>query len=247
MTISIVPNLQEHNTIAQQSQNVHPQNFTLHWRRGQLLVKSSKNAQTPYLPSLENKQLLIECLQHSPINLVTIDPKLGDAALKFWIDACQQANKPIYISPSARSNRPKSSNKFFKFIQPVINRILALILLILVSPLMLILTLMISLNGSISLFSYQWHIGEKGKIFPMIDFCTTGKHNQSTLLGLWMSKYHLDHLPRLFNILRGEMKLIGCNNLCLEDVIRFSLMTESIQVDGINQVIKSWHIKAKLS
>ncbi|WP_353932253.1 heterocyst development glycosyltransferase HepC [Okeanomitos corallinicola TIOX110] len=246
MTISIVPNLQEHNTISQQPQNFHPQNFTLYWRRGQLLVKSSKNAQIPYLP-LENKQLLIECLQHSPINLVTIDPKLGDAALKFWLDACQKANKPIYISPSARNNRPKSSNKFFKFIQPVIHPILALILLILVSPLMLILTLMILSNGSISLFSYQWQIGERGKIFPMINFCTTGKHNQSTLLGLWMSKYHLNHLPRLFNILRGEMKLIGSNNLCLEDVIKFSSTTESIPVNGINQVIKSWHIKAKLS
>ncbi|NET02914.1 MAG: sugar transferase [Sphaerospermopsis sp. SIO1G2] len=246
MTISIIPSLPENNTIDQQQKSYH-QHCKLHWRRGQLLVKPYKNGQQSYLSSLANQHTLIECLKHSPINLVTIDPQLGDATLKFWIVACQTANKPIYISPSARSNRSLVNHKFVRFIQPIVNQTLALILLILVSPLMLILTFMIWAGGSASLFSYQWQVGEHGKIFPMINFCTQSKYKHSTLIGFLMNKYHLVNLPRLLNVIRGEMLLIGCKNLCLEDVIQSSLTREVSQGDGLNEVLNSWQIEAKLS
>ncbi|TAE61166.1 MAG: sugar transferase [Nostocales cyanobacterium] len=246
MTISIIPSLQENNNI-DQHHTFHPRNCTLHWRRGQLLVKYPQNVHQPYLPSLEDPQLLIECLKHSPINLVTIDPILGDTTLKFWLNACQQANKPIYISPSARNNRSQTSHKFVKFIQSIIDPILALILLILVSPLMLILTVMILSAGSASLFSQEWQIGENGKIFPLFSFCTYRKDQQRTFIGFLMSKYHLVNLPQLFNVLRGEMSLLGCKNLRLEDVIKYSLTKDIRQVDELKKVINSWQIEAKVS
>jgi lipopolysaccharide/colanic/teichoic acid biosynthesis glycosyltransferase len=247
MTTSIVPSLQEHNTISEKSPHYQSQHCTLHWRRGQLLVKFARNVQQPYLPSLDNQQSLIECLKHSPISLVTIEPQLGNAVIKFWAEACQAANKPIYISSSARNKGTKPSNQFLRLLKPKLDWILALILLIFLSPLMLGLAILIRLDSSPSLFDYHWQINENGKIFPAVKFCNYTKHHHRSLLGLLMSKYRLEYLPRLLNVLHGDMSLIGCNLLSLEDVTQLSLSAEIQPLEELPEVINSWQIKSNLS
>lgn len=244
MTTSIVPSLQEHKTISEKSPHYQSQHCTLHWRRGQLLVKSARNLQQPYLPSLDNQQSLIECLKHSPISLVTIEPQLGNATVKFWAEACQAANKPIYISSSARNKSAKTSNQFLGLLKLKIDWILALILLIFLSPLMLGLAILVRLDSSPSLFDYQWQINEHGKIFPAVNFCNNTKHHHRSLLGLLMSKYRLEYLPRLLNVLRGDMSLIGCNLLSIEDVTELSISADVQTLEKLPEVINSWQIKS---
>jgi lipopolysaccharide/colanic/teichoic acid biosynthesis glycosyltransferase len=244
MTTSIVPKLQAQTTIAQSRQNYHIQYCTLKWRRGQLLIKPPSDLKQPYLPSLDNEQLLVECLKHSPVNLVTIDPKLGGAALRFWADACHQANKPIFLSIPLKHQLPKLSNQLLRLIQRLINWIVALTLLLLISPLILGLILIMRLQSSDILFAYEWRIGEKGKLFRAIKFCTTRK-NHSTRLGLWMTKYGLDELPKLFNVIRGEISLIGYHYWCLEDAVKLSLEKDAGKSDSLTEVINSWQIEAK--
>ena len=223
MTTSIFPSLQEHSTISQLSpKNYQLQYCTIQWRMGQLLVKSSVNLQQPYLPALDNEQLLVECLKHSPVNLVTIDPQLGNAALKFWANACKKAQKPIYISPSSMNQFTKQSHQLFRVIQRITDWLLALILLLLVSPLMLGLTILLWLQSPEFIFSYEWQIGERGKLFQSLKFCTRGKQNIS-FLGVLMRKYGLDNLPKLFNVLRGDMSLIGSRCWVLTDAVHLSL------------------------
>ncbi|MDB9484428.1 sugar transferase, partial [Dolichospermum circinale CS-537/05] len=98
MPTSVISNLNNNSIIPQHSENISSLSCTLKWRRGQLLVKSSGKLPHPYLASLENQQSLIECLKHSPVTLVSIDPKIGDSLLRLWADACQKANKPIFMS-----------------------------------------------------------------------------------------------------------------------------------------------------
>ncbi|MEA5575262.1 heterocyst development glycosyltransferase HepC [Anabaena sp. UHCC 0451] len=239
MTTSILTSLQEaHNTTVQQPQNYHSQYCTLQWRRNQLLVKAPKNLQQLYLPSLKNEQLLIDCLKHSPISLVTIDPQLGEATLQFWGNACKQAHKPIFLRLPFRHKLPKPSHQIFRTIQRVSDWILALILLFFVSPLMLGLIIMMQFQSPQSLFAYEWHISEKGKLFPAFKFCTTRK-NKITSLGLWMRKYRLDNLPRLLNILRGEMSLFGDNSWSLKDAVNLSLGVTKEELDEQPQKIKT--------
>ncbi|WP_071189448.1 heterocyst development glycosyltransferase HepC [Trichormus sp. NMC-1] len=228
MTTSIIPNLHNHSTIPQQHQNYHSQYCTLQWRRGQLLVKVPGNLKQPYLPSLDNKQLLVECLKHSPISLVSIDPKLGGTSLRFWADACKQAKKPIFLSPVFGKKLPKQDQQTLRTIQRLIDWILAFFILLLVSPVMLVLALLMQLYSPGLLFSYEWHIGEKGKLFQVIKFCTTGKDN-ITFLGFLMRKYRLDNLPKLLNILRGDMSLIGSHCWALADVVQLGLENEKLQ------------------
>jgi lipopolysaccharide/colanic/teichoic acid biosynthesis glycosyltransferase len=244
MTTSIVPKLQAQTTIAQSHQNYHIQYCTLQWRRGQLLVKPPSDLKQPYLPALDNEQLLVECLKHSPINLVTIDPKLGETALLFWADACHKANKPIFLSIPFKNQFSKLSNQVLRLIQRLINWILALTLLLLISPLILGLMIIMRVQSSNVLFAYEWQIGERGKLFRAIKFCTN-RNNHSTRLELWMRKYGLDKLPKLFNAIRGEISLIGYHSWCLEDAVRLSLEKEAKQSDSLPGMNNLWQIKTQ--
>ncbi len=91
-----------------------------------LLVKQLGRVKQPYLPALDSKRSLVKCLQHSPVSLVSIDPKLGEALLRFWADACQEAQKPIFLSIPA-GNKP--SNQPWRQLQRLIDWIAALVLL----------------------------------------------------------------------------------------------------------------------
>ncbi|MBD2625392.1 heterocyst development glycosyltransferase HepC [Trichormus variabilis] len=238
MTTSIIPNLHNHSTIPQQHQNYHSQYCTLQWRRGQLLVKLPGNLKQPYLPSLDNKQLLVECLKHSPVTLVSIDPKLGDTSLRFWADACKQAKKPIFLSTVSGKKLPKQGKQILRNILRLIDWILALFVLLLVSPVMLVLALLMQMYSPGLLFAYEWHIGEKGKLFQVIKFCTTGKQN-ITFLGFLMRKYGLDNLPKLFNVLRGDMSFIGSNCWALADAVQLSIEDEE-QQNQLSVITNLW-------
>jgi lipopolysaccharide/colanic/teichoic acid biosynthesis glycosyltransferase len=93
------------------------------------------------------------------------------------------------------------------------------------------------------IFFRQWCVGERGKLFRLFKFRTglvnaqTLEHevmgNQKSLqkhedgksitpLGLWMRKYSLDKLPQLFNVLRGEISLMGPRPWTLYDAVRLS-------------------------
>lgn len=252
MTTSIVPSLQAHSSIDDQPQKYYSQyqhqyqHCTLQWRRGQLLVKSSRKLQQPYLPALENMELLVDCLKHSPISLVTIDPKLGHTALNFWANACEQAKKPIFIRLPFRHQLLKPNNQIFRVIQGVIERILAFLLLILFSPLMLGLIILMWWQSPESLFSNQWHIGEKGKLFRICKFARGTKHN-ITPLDLWMGKYRLNNLPTLLNIIRGDISLFGYHFWSLEDIVALSLESQKQEFKKLPEILNSWHIDGNLN
>ena len=185
-------------------------------------MKSTKyNAQVkqPYLPCVDNKQLLVKCLKNSPVNLVSIDPKLGEASLRFWAEACEEAHKPIFLRLSSSNQLSKQGSQPWRWLQQTIEWITALVLLVLVSPLILGLIVLTQVYSPESLFAYEWYVGEQGKLFRAIKFHTTANHN-ITPLGYWMCKYGLEGLPQLWNVLRGEMSLIDSCCYTLEDAVQ---------------------------
>ncbi|WP_373524970.1 heterocyst development glycosyltransferase HepC [Nostoc sp.] len=231
MTTSIIPTLENLYDVTQQHQD-NRSYCTLQWRRGKLLVKLPGQVKQPYLPSLNSKRSLIECLQHSPVSLVSIDPKLGEALLRFWADACEQAHKPIFLRIPAGNKLPKQPNQP---LQRLIDWIAALMLLLLVSPVMLGLIILMQVYSPGSLFCREWHVGERGKLFRAIKFCSTTKHN-ITPLGRWMRKYSLDNLPQLFNVLRGDISLTESHSWTLED---------AVQLNQLPEITASWEIEAQ--
>lgn len=237
MTTSILPSLQNHYTVPERKLNNRLQYCTLQWRRSHLLVKSPGKLQQPYFPSLDNPELLVECLKHSLVSLVSIDPKLDEHNLRFWAEACKQANKPIFLNLPPNHKLAQTSNRFLRIVQRLLDRILALALLLLFAPIILGIVILMRINSPGFLFESEWYVGERGKLFLAIKFrtCTS---SSIIPLGLWLRKYKLDNLPRLINVLRGEMSLLGFHCWNLRDALKVNLPEEN-QPDKIPLLAKS--------
>ncbi len=229
MTTSIIPSLENLYDVTPQQQDLRSGYCTLLWRRGKLLVKPAGRVKLPYLASLNNQRSLVECLKHSPINLVSIDAKLGEDLLQFWADACEQAHKPIFLRISASNKQLKQANQTLKWLQRIINSIVAFLLLLLLSPVILVLIVLMQIYSPGSIFCYEWRVGERGRLFRAIRFSKTPNYNV-TLFERWMHKYNLNNLPLLFNVLRGDMSLMGFRSWTLADAIQ--LIEEEIRIQN---------------
>ncbi len=98
------------------------------------------------------------------------------------------------------------------------DRILALLGLILVSPIMLLIAIAIKIDSKGPVFFKQTRTGKGGKNFTMLKFRTMVTDNdvhdfsqadRHTKVGKFLRKASLDELPQLINIMRGDMSFIG--------------------------------------
>jgi Undecaprenyl-phosphate glucose phosphotransferase len=101
--------------------------------------------------------------------------------------------------------------------------ILGTMILIMMSPILFIISLLIRLTSEGPIFYRQERVGMDGRIFQMLKFRTmkvdaerkTGpvwaKENdpRRTPIGAILRKTSMDELPQLFNVLKGEMSLVG--------------------------------------
>ena len=107
-------------------------------------------------------------------------------------------------------------------IKRIIDIIAALLSLVLLSPLFLYIMIRTKLSSHGPLFYLQERIGYKGKPFTMIKFrsmvpdaekngpeLSSDDDPRITSWGKVMRKWRLDELPQLWNILVGEMSLVG--------------------------------------
>jgi O-antigen biosynthesis protein WbqP len=102
------------------------------------------------------------------------------------------------------------------------NRLIALVMLLLLSPLFLVVSLAIFLEDGVPVFFVQKRVGKDYSFFPLYKFRTMKKNTpnvathllenpQQYLLGLGglLRKLSLDELPNLINIVKGNMNFIG--------------------------------------
>ena len=101
--------------------------------------------------------------------------------------------------------------------------LLASVGLVLVAPIMLVVAILIKLESPGPIFFRQERVGQNGKTFQIIKFrsmsdkCesetgpTWAKLNDQrvTRIGKWLRRFYLDELPQFFNVLRGDMSLVG--------------------------------------
>ena len=105
--------------------------------------------------------------------------------------------------------------------------LIALVLIPLLTPVMLLAALAIKLDSAGSVFFRQARVGYRGKDFKVFKFrtmhetnghsgangiahlITTGDDARITGVGRLLRYMRIDELPQLFNVLRGEMALIG--------------------------------------
>jgi exopolysaccharide biosynthesis polyprenyl glycosylphosphotransferase len=124
---------------------------------------------------------------------------------------------------------------------------ISLLALIAVFPIMLLIALLVVIDSPGPVFYVSERIGKRGRVFPCFKFRTMvkdaaarlrdlEKHNERdgiifkmsndpriTRIGRFMRKYSLDELPQFFNVLRGEMSIVGPRPPIASEVANYAL------------------------
>jgi exopolysaccharide biosynthesis polyprenyl glycosylphosphotransferase len=123
----------------------------------------------------------------------------------------------------------------------------SLAVIVATAPLLLVIAIAVRLDGRGSIFYVSERIGKKGRVFPCFKFRTMvpdadrqkaalAAMNERdgilfkmrddprvTRVGKLLRKYSLDELPQLFNVLRGEMSIIGPRPPIASEVARYEV------------------------
>lgn len=110
---------------------------------------------------------------------------------------------------------------FYLKLKRFLDFVFSLLLLIILFPLFIIVSIAIKLDSKGPVIFKQYRLGKDGKKFKMYKFrsivlgsetrpgSTLPNDNRITKLGKFLRMTSIDELPQLFNILKGEMSLIG--------------------------------------
>ena len=96
------------------------------------------------------------------------------------------------------------------------------LLILIFSPLMILIAILIKLSSRGPIFFSHKRVGFRNKLFVILKFRSlhidTPSYSEKpdsnedvriTSIGKWIRKTSLDELPQLFNVLRGDMSLVG--------------------------------------
>lgn len=109
---------------------------------------------------------------------------------------------------------------YLLFIKPFFDFIISLVALLILSPLLLIATILLFLANKGNPFFVQKRPGKNGEIFKIVKFKTMTDEKDSighllpdsqrlTTIGKFIRKTSLDEIPQLWNVLLGDMSIIG--------------------------------------
>ncbi len=149
-----------------------------------------------------------------------------------------------------------------------IDMVLALIVLLLVSPIMLVIAVLIRLDSPGPILYGAERIGRKGRVFKCFKFRTMVPNADRmkkqlahlneregilfkmtndpriTKIGVKLRKYSLDELPQLFNVIKGDMSLVGPRPPLAVEVEKYHL-SHLRRLDVLPGITGLWQVEAR--
>lgn len=185
-----------------------------------------------------------------------------------------------------RNNLAQVHNRIFKWIFDCLCSLMGIII---VMPLFLVISIIIYFDSPGPVVFAHQRVGQKGDMFPCYKFRTMVKNSQEVLdeylannpeareewardfklkddprvtgIGLFLRKTSLDELPQFFNVIKGEMSLVGPRPIVEAEVERYGEyindyylvrpgITGQWQVSGRNDIdypqrvqMDSWYVR----
>lgn len=162
--------------------------------------------------------------------------------------------------------KKKNSGIYEKYIKRILDALLSFFGLLVLSPLLLVLTIVGTAIMKGNPFFTQLRPGKDEKIFRLVKFrsmtCETDSAGnllpdaqRLTRYGQFLRSSSLDELPELWNILKGDMSIVGPRPLLVEYLPRYNAeqarrhevrpgLTGYAQVNGRNAI--TWEEKFRL-
>ncbi len=159
---------------------------------------------------------LLYALRHSTVNLRYV-PNLSSLRLLNHAPREVLGFSMLDLSVSPMS---EPSQRCLKAIE---DKVLAIVILLLISPIMLLIALAIKLTSAGPVFFRQQRLGIDGKAFEVLKFRSMVVHQEHdgqvtqatqqdariTPLGNLLRRTSLDELPQFINVLKGDMSIVG--------------------------------------
>lgn len=195
-------------------------------------------------------EALYQQLLDLPVDVVWV-PDLEDLPLVNPSYSAIGTLPALYLNESLSSSHPAS-----QLAKTLLERSLVALALAALMPLMLLIGLAVRLSSPGPVLFRQQRHGRNGRIIEIWKFRTMYQHEDDQLrqatrhdprvtpLGRWLRRSSLDELPQLFNVLRGDMALVGprphavLHNLYYSDRIQAYMARHRIQpgITGLAQV-----------
>jgi len=154
------------------------------------------------------------------------------------------------------------------FLKRMMDLTLATTVLLGCAPIMLLAAILIKLDSPGSIFYSAWRVGRKGRKFRCHKFRTMvadadakkddlrhmNERNGATFkisndpritrVGRWLRMYSIDELPQLFNVLKGEMSMVGPRPHPVDDYNQYQL-EDLRRLDVLPGVTGLWQVSAR--
>ncbi|MBS1813981.1 MAG: sugar transferase [Acidobacteria bacterium] len=166
--------------------------------------------------------------------------------------------------PLHRRNFPVGSF----MLKRVLDTTVSLLLLILLAPVLVLISLLIALDSKGPVLYKAKRIGRKGRVFSCFKFRTmvpdadARKHEVAhlnerdgilfkavndpriTRVGRYLRKYSLDEIPQFWNVIRGDMSLVGPRPPMASEVEKYDL-SHLRRLDVLPGITGLWQVEAR--
>ncbi len=158
----------------------------------------------------QRNDLLKYCYMHNIVTYIT--PKISDVIISGGEGIHQFDTPLVMINTTGLSLEQRFVKRFFDIV-------LCVVAAVVLSPLMLIVAIAIKLEDHGAVFYKQARVTRDGKVFDILKFRSmvedaeqrpaTDDDDRITKVGHFIRATRIDELPQLFNIIKGDMSIVG--------------------------------------